>query len=284
MKTSNKLLLGLATLLLIIPMIVLAINVKINYIAETGCTYMERQELNAEPFNKQTIGRLAIPILKPFKSVNFVDAKQLSIEIHLMKSDVFGVKVPEFMKDCFIFNVDENGILNVSVKGKPEFASNEINGVTLVIYAPIFKKLDITNVFRIELSAVSDSLQINLTNTNFFNVSGAITFNNDKGKIIRTINQSEVQNLYLNLNNSNFQSAERIFKNLIITTKGNCMVEINGDEKRKEKYTIDNLTINTIDTASVSINNMLVKNCAGKISDNTTLNMPVINMKQFFKE
>lgn len=279
MKTSNKLLIVLATLLIIVPIIAIAINMKINYRYVIHEDYISRQEINNEPFNKKSTQRMAIPISKSFEYVNIADAKNIHLEIHLNNSDVAGIKIPEYAKDYFSFEVDANGVLNIVVKGNP-YVGNQI---PISIYSPKFKGINVSNSGMLVVAAISDSLLANLNNIESFSLSGAITTNDGNGNVIRTVNDTNVSKLTLNLTNSNFSSDGHSFEDLTINTKGVSAIALNGDENVKDKYSIKNLLVNTTDTAEVIINNININNFSGKISDHTKIQAPASNLRQLFK-
>lgn len=279
MKTSNKLLIVLATLLIIVPIIAIAINMKINYRYVAHEDYISRQEINNEPFNKKSAQRMAIPISKPFNYVNVNDAKNLRLEIHLNNSDVSGIKIPEYAKDYFNFEVNDKGILNITIKGNP-YSGNQI---PISIYSPKFKRINVSNSDLLVVAAVSDSLEANLTKVQSFSLSGAITTNDNQGNVIRTVNDTNIGKLTVNLANSNFSSDGHSYQDLIINTKGVSAIALNGDENAKDKYSVKNLFVNTTDTAEVVINNININNFSGKISDHTKIQAPASNLKQLFK-
>jgi len=279
MKTSNKLLIVLALLLIIVPIIAIAINIKINYKYVVHEDYISKQEINNEPFNKKSAQRMAIPISKPFDYVNVYDAKNLRLEIHLNNSDVSGIKIPEYAKDYFNFDVDDKGILNITIKGNP-YSGNQI---PISIYAPKFKKINVSNSDLLVVTATSDSLEANMSKVQSFSLSGGITTNDNRGNVIRTVNDTKIGKLTINLINSNFSSDGHSYQDLIINTKGVSQIGLNGDENAKDRYSIKNLSVNTTDTAEVVINNININNLSGKISDHTKIQAPVANLKQLFK-
>ncbi|MBC6111712.1 GIN domain-containing protein [Pedobacter fastidiosus] len=278
MKTSNKLLIALAALLIIIPVIAIAVIVKINFVPSGDTSYLSRQELNNQAFDEPSKGRLSIPIPSVFNAVNFVDAKNSFISVHLTKSTVSGVKITSFEKEFITLEV-KNGVLNLSFNDN----FNQGRPIDIVIYAPSFKKINASNAGLFELVASGDSLEVDLHKTESFSFGAAIITRNNKGETIKVINQSDIKNLIVNLNDSKFSSFSNSYQNLEINTKGNSEIELNSGENNKEIYTIKNLSINTVDTASINIKNIKIEKIKGKISDNTIIKMPIPILKQLFK-
>lgn len=276
MKTSNKLLITLGLLMIIIPILVTAVTVKLYYQPAPPSTYLERQQINNESFDQKSPGRVAMGIKAPFKKVNFSDARNLFISLHLTKSTSTGIKIPSYAKDRITFEVT-NGVLNISLlenfsTGRP---------LDIVIYSPTFETLDISNAFLFELTTeLIDSLTVNANNTGNLTLGGAITNFNNKGEVISSINDTKINNLHISLNKSTFQVNDHSFENLSINCLKNSKIEINGDDSIGDKYHIKNLKLNTADTADVILKNMKIDVITGKISDDTKIQMPNKYLKQ----
>ncbi|UKT63755.1 GIN domain-containing protein [Pedobacter mucosus] len=278
MKTSNKLIVALVLTLLIIPLGVIAYIVKTKYVPASEYSYLNRQDGSSEPLNAKTPGRFAIPISQKFNKVSILNGKQISISLHLTNSETAGIKIPNYAKESITYKV-ENGVLNIILKD--DF--NATRFVDIVVYAPIFKSINLNEVRLLELTAKSDSLQVNLNKTESFSFGGMITTRNNKGEITKVINQSDIKNLVINLNDSKFSSFSNSYQNIEINTKGKSEIELNSGEDNNEVYTIKNLKINTLDSAKIDIKNINIDKFSGKISDNTIIQMPAANLKQFFK-
>lgn len=277
MKTSNKLLTALAVLLLIIPIIVVAINVKINYRPATGENFVEDQEINAEPFEKESSGRTSLPIKTPFSTVNIPDAKRIYLELHLIKSKKSGVKVPTDMKNDINFTVNNTGVLQISFGDKLNRSGNHRNGVVVLVYGPNIDELALNNSSSLVLTAKTDTLNVNMKRSGPLSFGTPITFSvNDK--ITRVTNQTDIKQLNVNLDSASFYSQSNSYKNLNIKSK-NSSIEFSGDEKSS----IENLTINTFEKSDIKIDKVKIDKISGNLSDETTIAMPVKYLKKMLK-
>lgn len=260
MKTSNKLLTALAALLIIIPIIVVAVNVKINYRPTNGDSFVEEQEINAEPFDTESSGRTSIPIKTPFHSVNIPDAKRIYLELHFIKSAKSGVKVPTDMKNGINFSVSSTGALQINFGDKLNRSGNHRNVIVILVYSPDIDELNLNNSSNLVLTAKTDTLNVNLKKSGSLSFGSPITFSNEK--TTKIINQTDIKQLNVNLDSAVFYSRINSYKNLNISCK-NSSVSIHADEQ--ESISIGNLTINTFGKSDVKIENAIVSKISGSL-------------------
>lgn len=99
MKTSNKLLISLAILLIAIPIIVVAINAKVNY-KERGIedSYLGTQEINNETFEQKSKERINVSLQSPFNAVQIKNAKGFSVQLFVKEDNKYGLKIQEKFK------------------------------------------------------------------------------------------------------------------------------------------------------------------------------------------
>jgi len=283
MKTSNKLLISLATLLVIIPIVVVAINIKLNYREkEIEDTYYGTQEINNEAFDKKSNGRVNVPIQTPFKAIQIRDAKRFNIQLYVKEDSRYGLKVPEKFKNDLKFDVDANGVLQFAIKNLTE--GNEGKKIVLVIYCPKINKVSVANSFILEFSAHADSLTLDVDHSESLFLSGDITNNDSKGKVISVINPTKIGKLYLTLNNTTFKGYTNVFKELYVTAKKSEIEIGNADDNNDKPFPFDHLSIQTSDTSHVKLQNVKVKTFTGDFSDATTLQIPTPLLKQLFKK
>lgn len=281
MKTSNKLLTSLAILLIVIPILVVAINVKLNY-KERGIedSYFGTQEINNETFDQKSKGRITIPLQTPFEAIQFKDAKGFNVQLFIKEDSRYGLKVPEKFKNDLKFEVDANGVLQFAINNFTE--DNNGEKIVIVIYCPKINRVSVANTFILEISAHADSLTLNVDHSESLFLSGDITNNDSKGKVISVINPTKIGKLFLNLNNTTFNGYTNAFKDLYVTANKSA-IEIGNIDGNKE-FPFDNLNIKTTDTSSVKLQNVKVKTFTGDFSDATTLQIPTPLLKQLFKK
>lgn len=283
MKTSNKLLISLAVLLIIIPIVVMAINAKVNY-KEKGPedTYFGTQTINNETFEQKSNGRIAIPLQSPFKSIQIKDAKGFSIQVFVKEDNKYGLKIPESFKNDLTYQVDAKGVLQITIKNVSE--NNMIEKIPIVVYCPVINEVSVAHSGIFEFSAHADSLTINADQSESIFLIGDITTNDAKGKVTSVINPTKIGKLYLNLNKTKFSGFTNAFKNLYVTANKSEIEIGNMDENNQKSFPFDNLSIKTTDTSSVKLQNVSLKSFSADFSDATTLQIPTPLLKQLFKK
>ena len=282
MKTSNKLLISLAVLLIVIPILVVGINIKVNY-TEKGPedTYLGTQNINNESFEQKSKERVSISLQSPFNAVQIKDAKGFSVQLFVKEDNKYGLKIQEKFKNDLKYEVDANGVLQLSIKNFS--GDNGIEKIVIVIYCPKISEVSVANSNILEFSAHSDVVTLNLDNVEDLFLSGDITNNDAKGKTISVINPTKIGKLYLNLNKTKFSGYTNSFKDLYVIANNSELEIGNMDENNKTPFPFDNLSIKTTDTSRVQLQNVNVKSFVGDFSDATTLQIPTPLLKQLFK-
>jgi len=282
MKTSNKLLISLAVLLIVIPILVVGINIKVNY-KEKGPedTYLGTQNINNESFEQKSKERVSISLQSPFNAVQIKDAKGFSVQLFVKEDNKYGLKIQEKFKNDLKYEVDAKGVLQLSIKNFSE--DNGIEKIVIVIYCPKISEVSVANSNILEFGAHSDAVTLNLDNVEDLFLSGDITNNDAKGKTISVINPTKISKLYLNLNKTKFSGYTNSFKDLYVIANNSELEIGNMDENNKTPFPFDNLSIKTTDTSSVKLQNVNVKTFVADFSDATTLQIPTPLLKQLFK-
>ncbi|GGH11267.1 hypothetical protein [Pedobacter zeae] len=283
MKTSNKLLISLAVLLIAIPIIVVAINAKVNY-KERGIedSYLGTQQINNESFEQKSKERVSFSLQSPFNAVQIKDAKGFSVQLFVKKDNKYGLKIQERFKNDLKYEVDANGVLQLSIKNFNE--DNGIEKIVIVVYCPNISEVSVKNSDILEFSAHSDAVTLNLDNVKDLFLTGDITSNDSKGKITSIINPTKIGKLYLNLNKTKFSGYTNSFRDLYVNANKSEVEIGNMDENNTKPFPFDNLSIKTTDTSRVQLQNVNVKSFAGDFSDATTLQIPTPLLKQLFKK
>lgn len=279
MKTSNKLLIAFAAALILLPILGMVYASQALYTDRKNWTDVAK---NDDSFSAAS-SNMASLTLTPFQTINIADGKGFYFNVRLIKDAKYGVKIPENYKDAIKLSVDAQGQLQVELTAKNE--GN--NYITLLVYAPDTKGINLVGAEGMELNANVDSLSVNLKKT------GRMAFDSDTkiGKLsvatedvsTLSIEKEIAKSLYLNLKNTNFTSEWASYQDLSIATAGNSTITVKGDEREVKEYSIENLTLTTTDIAKVGFENMTIRNCKGSLSDQTQVQMPAVNLKQLFK-
>ena len=282
MKTSNKLLIALAISLILIPIIVVAITVKMNYTDKKNAL---KENKNEAHFNTPSEGYLSEKISKSFTAVEILDGRGLELDIVLIKDDNTGVKISEEFKNLISYDVNDLGVLQISFKSAVE---QKYRRAQLYIYAP--------NIVDFSASK-GNSLSLWISNRDSLNLKasriGSVWLNSDSklnslSMVADSVQQfsmdkKTITSLDLTLKNADFKTEAASFRSLKINATGTSNIEIDGDESKKDKYLIDDLSIKTEGKSSIDLTNIKVNKASGSLSDSTKVNMPVYVLKTMFK-
>ncbi len=285
MKLSNKLIIAFAASLILIPVLGMVFVSTTQY--KTG-TYKDIV-YKVEDFKTPTKNMSSISIPTAFTAINIADAKGMILSIQLIKDEKFGIKIPEEYKDLINATVDANGQLQITVKDKLKEENNRGRYYTnIYVYAPTVNALTIANAGDINIMATADSLTLNATKADgiSFGSETHIKQLNIKTTDVERLSfrQDDIKSINLDLHNTKLNSEDNSFDNVSIATSGNCTVEISGGYDDQKVGTIKNLVLNTTDKAIVNLENMQVTNCSGKLSDQTQVQMPALNLNQMYKK
>ncbi|RZL30152.1 MAG: hypothetical protein EOO96_18700, partial [Pedobacter sp.] len=158
MKTSNKLLIALALLLIIVPILVIAINVKFNYLPEDKII---KNSESLDKFDAVTPYFKLRKLDKTFEKVNVTASKSTILKITLVESPQNGLKISENESENLIAVVDANGVLQISSKASKD---KKMDFLSLVIFAPVIKQLSVTKALQLEINAKIKKLDLNVNN------------------------------------------------------------------------------------------------------------------------
>ncbi len=288
MKTSNKLLIAFAAALILIPVLGMVIVSATQY--KTG-SYANQADVvsKVESFNVPTANMTSIAIASAFQSVNVEDAKDLALNIHFIKDEQFGVKISEEYKDLVSAVLDANGQLQLSVKADKKDNERRMRNYAMIyIYAPNLDSLTVANASDLIVKSTADTLNLKLNKISSFYF--------DNGTELKQLNLTAVQVKDLTLRRDEIKSANVVvtdtkfaiesmsLDNVSITTNGNSKVEVYNNDGNKTPQSIKNLVLVTNGIADVKFENITVNNCSGKLSDQTQVQMPAINLNQMYKK
>lgn len=285
MKTSNKILIAFAAALILIPVLGMVIVSATQY--KTGSYKDEVHKI--ENFSTPTKKMVSIALTSAFQSVNVADGKNLSLNIHLIKDDKFGVKIQDQFKDLISASVDANGQLQLTIKDQKSTGEDRVRHYThIYIYAPNVNALTVANTSDLVIASMADSLTLDVKKT------GSLSFDSETRIKQLNLNASELERLSfreddiksidLNLTNTKLYIDGNSFDNASITTHVNCEVEIGREYSEDQKQTINNLILNTNGIADVKIENTIINKCSGQFSDETKVQMPAVNINQMYKK
>lgn len=280
MKTSNKSLIAFAAALIIIPILSSVYISKAYYIDGQSWSDLEKQN---DSFDGKSENMDAIS-LNRFDAINIADGKETTFYIRLVKDNKFGIKVNKSDKDFVKFSVDKDGKLQIELTEK----TKERRYINLLIYTPAVNTLRANNVSTIELNAKGDSLSVYLKKFNQLRFERSTQFqklsiNAEDGNFFN-IEKEITKSLTMKLTNTNFLSEWASYQDLNISSVGESTISVKGDDRgEKKEYSIQHLTLNTSDKATVNFEKIKIQKATGTLSDQTLVQMPAVNLKQILK-
>lgn len=278
MKTSNKILIGFAAALILIPILGMVYTSRVYY---KDSKDVKDFAYHNNTFKSPSQNLLSTPISKSFNAINVQDAKGYFLNIRLVEDKDYGVKVQGNLKNTFTFNVDANGTLQISAADKKD--DGNYYGL-LIIYAPKINNLSIINSDGVELRANQDSLNFNVAKSGSVNFSAEMQVNSLKinANDVKLINiDKDIKNATFTLAKTPLISSFASFDNINILSDSE--VELFGSDKETAKFSIKNLVINTKGDASFKVENLAIDKCSGSFSDQTKVQMPAVNLNQMYK-
>lgn len=281
MKTSNKLIIAFASALTLIPLLGMVYVAQVDYVDAKSASVDDK---TLAQLSTPSRNMASIAIAEPFESINIADAKGLSVNIQLIKDEKFGIKISEGIKDLIGTSVDANGQLQITIKRKSENRQY----ITILIYAPKFKQLNLAQASGLDLTAKMDSLSLNVKGTEDIRFTEDTHLTNLNLSAIDVaqvyVRDNQIKSIALDLKNTNFKSEDSSFDHLSITTSGKSEIRVIGDEEKADKYGIKNLVLHTLDQTFVKFEGINIANCSGSFSDQTTVQMPAVNLNQMYKK
>lgn len=280
MKTSNKLLIALAALLIIVPILVIATYVKVNYITINEAI---KNNEGLTHFNTKTPAFVSHKIDQAFNLININGSEKAILNLTLVENPAYGYKISEDNDQHYQAIVDANGRLNISRKANQDDDKYVLN---LVIFAPKFNQLAVADVLQLELNTKLKQLDLDLKNINSvsFDQKTKISQLNVNGNQVNdfSLSHNEVNELKLNLMDVEFRSTSSSYKSLALTLSGKSDITISGDDIDGNKYQIDRLLITDKGSSTISLDKIKVIEAMGNFSDATKINTPARYMKQFY--
>lgn len=269
MKTSNKILIGFAVALILIPVLGMVI---------VSATQYKKGDYNdpAYNFRSQQNELTSIAINKPFTGISIADGQLAELTIMYEKSNEYGLRIEGIATKDVKWNVDGQGVLQVSYIGKEKIVGKNF---FIKVFSPKFKSVKASFVEFLVVSAPEDSLEMDIAHTKA--ISFTRPYVNDTAKVK---NVPYIKFLKLHLNNSIF-SDNNNYDNLDLSMSGKSTVSFSNNEYNENGIAkIGNLKINTIDTAIVNFENISIDKCSGSFSDQTKVQMPAVNLNQMYKK
>lgn len=281
MKTSNKLLIALAALLVIVPIVVIATYVKVHYIPLQEAV---KNSEGLERFDIKTPNFILHRTKKAFNRISFSGSNKAILNVTLVENPAYGFKISEDADEHYHAIVDANGSLNISIKANYDGDKYVLN---LVIFAPKFNQLAVNDALQLEFNGRIKQLNLDLKNVYSvsFDQKTKISQLNVSGEAVNnfSLSHNEVNELKLDMKGVEFRSTSSSYKSLALKLSGKSDIAISGDDVDGNKCQIDSLSITDKGSSTISLDKIKVIEAMGSFSDSTKIHAPARYIRQFYE-
>lgn len=281
MKLSTKLLIALAILFFIVPSLVASYFIRATRVdANVYHSDVDREVSNADVkdvyFRSIRVGK--------FDQVQLTGSDAKGINLHIVKSDKFLVKVDKDQADFVESHVDQEGLLTLNFRG-----GGDVYYKSVYIFTPDLNLLKLKNAGVNEFSAKLDTLTIIGDHIENFSLGGASEI--DKLHVILTNSKIDdlgsrdnkntlpIKHLSVDATNTNVGLPRVNYQTATIYAK-NSSVNFVG---RQEKYSVDVLDITTEGPSTIQLDSLQWKTLKGHLSNDTKIDLPMHALRSLIK-
>ncbi|RLJ77757.1 hypothetical protein [Pedobacter alluvionis] len=285
MKTSNKLLMGLTIALLIIPLTVMILIANANRIDNK--TY-DKMITGAETIDSEADRFIKKFPVQAFQQVVINGSESSYLNIKIIANDKFLLKATNDLAPSIQYKVDKDGKLNISLKAERNYQHG-----TLLIFSPNLKGITFNNVSVDELSVNTDSLNVEITKGVNYRFGEDMKIKNlnlvrktiyqEQNVVIPgiTIEDAKIENLRVDINGAYLTVNNTPLRNVDLRLK-DAKAEFKNEENRIIAP-IETLLLNSTGKNDVNFQHVKINKTSGNLSDETSIQMPTVNLKQLLK-
>jgi hypothetical protein len=285
MKTSNKLLAGLAIALLIIPLTVMILIAKVNRIDNK--TY-DKMLMGAETTDGAADRYIKKYPVEAFQNVVINGSESSYLNVKIIANDKFLFKATNDLASYIEYKVDKDGKLNISLKAERNYQHG-----TLLIFSPNLKGITFNNVSVDAFSANTDSLNVEIIRGINFKFGEGMKIKNlnltkrttyDPQYVIIsgiTIEDAKIENLRADINSGYLTVNNTPLRNVDLKVK-DAKAEFKNEEN-KNIGPIETLSLNSMGKNDVNFQQIKINKASGNLSDETKIQIPTVNLKQLIK-
>lgn len=285
MKTSSKLLIGLALTLLIVPLTVMILIAKANRIDNK--TY-NKMLMGAENINSDLDRFIKKYPVKAFHNVVISGSESSFLNVKIIASDKFLFKATSALASDIDYKIDNDGKLHISLKERSKYQYG-----TLLIFSPNLESIVFNNVSIDDLSANQESLNVEIVKGINFRFGEGMKIK-DLHLIKQTVYEQQdvvtpniiiedaaIKNLKVDINTGYLTVNNTTLGNVDLNLK-NAKAEFKNEEN-KNVAPIDTLILNSLGKNEVNFQRIKINKASGNLSDETSIQIPMINLKQIIK-
>ncbi len=274
MKKSNKLIIIFIAVLYVVPLSAMIFDLK-NY--KTG-DYPSMDNMGVK-FSDELEGFETRKLENSVRTIKVEGNDDTYISVIYRKDETSGIKYESRMKDFIQISEDASGNLTVDFKDK----SGSNRYVSLYVYGPTLSGVNVKKSSGLTLSGTYDSLAVNvadisnlsLNNSSSFNV---LKINADNAKYLDV--SGEVKSADITLNNGKLIWSAPAANNLVMAVQN---TEIDFTHNKPEPKIFGSIRLNTVGKNDLNFEKIVFNTVSGSVSDSTTIQMPVLYLKQLIK-
>lgn len=281
MKLSTKLLIGLAIILFAVPTLVASYIVQTNRV-DANVYRMEMDKEVSSAVAKDVYFR-SFPMGK-FDKLQLLGSDAKGINLYLVKSDKFLVKINKSQADFVKSKVDGEGLLTLDfLEGGDKYYKS------IYIFAPDLSLLKLKNASVNEFSAKLDEITIVGDSVESFSLSEKAAINTlnliltnshiDDFGYRDDKNMTPVSHLFVDATNTMLGLPRVDYKTAHILAK-NSEIYFN---RKGDKSKVDVLDIKTEGVSSVRMDSLQWNTLRGNLSNDTKIDLPVHALKGLIK-
>lgn len=281
MKLSTKLLIGLAIILSAVPTLVASYIVQTNRV-DANVYRMEMDKEVSSAVAKDVYFR-SFPMGK-FDKLQLLGSDAKGINLYLVKSDKFLVKINKSQADFVKSKVDGEGLLTLDfLEGGDKYYKS------IYIFAPDLSLLKLKNASVNEFSAKLDEITIVGDSVESFSLSEKAAINTlnliltnshiDDFGYRDDKNTTSVSHLFVDATNTMLGLPRVDYKTAHILAK-NSEIYFN---RKGDKSKVDVLNIKTEGVSSVRLDSLQWNTLRGNLSNDTKIDLPVHALKGLIK-
>lgn len=279
MKTSAKLLAAVGLTAFVLPLSIAAYKVTQNRVPVEEYADMMHKEASS---SEATDVYLKTTPLKAFHKIMLDGEGEGYVDLIVVKSDKYALKVDKNRAEAFQATVDAEGVLHISGSGKHDFyytsfyvfmpethaihlnrlgASLSIDTDSLTIYADAVKE------FRFSPNSKVQKLRVDMKNS-------TINFNKASREDHATL--PRIADITLDLENTTFSIEKQQFDKLLINANS---ARVNFYNKGEDAY-IKDLRLSTQGNTQIVLDSLPVRTVSGRLSEQTTIDLPISQLRK----
>lgn len=277
MKLSSKLLIGLGIALFVIPIPTFTYilgNDRVDAKVYEDILKVEGNNPNSDD-----------TYLKTFKTKNFNELQITgnqhgSVKLYLVKSDQYAVKIDKNNADALNVRVSENGQLLIDFKEDKHSYFKRI-----YIFTPDVKLLKLSNVHVGEFVAKLDELEIVGEQVQDIHFSEETEINKLTLKLSKSAfggngqQRFLVNQLVVDLDSSDINLVKQNYDHVFVQAK-DSKVNFSGENSEVK---LKHLSVHTTGTTTIGLNDLVVDQIDGQLSDESKTDFPVYLLRKILK-